>query len=208
MKRSVFLSSIAAGLIATVAAAQGPLPAGQQPMERPVRERLRARLSQMRDETGMKPRRDIREELGLSDVQKADIRKSVEGARRERLRKSTDLRIAQMDLRSLLRAEKVDEKAVTAKLAEVHAAQGALMKIRVDSVLSMKRILTPEQQKKVSEMRQGRGRENARHRMQRGLNQGGMGSGRRGLRGAGRAFDDDDESDEEDFDLLDLDEGR
>ncbi len=95
-------------------------------------------------------------ELGLTDVQQADLRKGMEGARRDRLRKSTDLKIARMDLQSLLRAEKVDEKAVSAKLAEAQAAQGALLKLRVDSALGVKRILTPEQQKKMNEMRDRR----------------------------------------------------
>jgi len=200
MKRAILLSSLAAALIvsATAALAQTSL-TPQSPVDRPVRARLRARLAEMRDEGGMKPRRDVRAELGLSDVQKADIRKSVEGARRERLRKSTDLRIAQMDLRSLLRAEKVDEKAVASKLAEIQTAQGALMKVRVDSVLAMKRILTPEQQKTISELRQGRGHGVLRHRMNRnGMGRGGL----RGLRGSGPG--DDDADDDEDFDLLDL----
>jgi Spy/CpxP family protein refolding chaperone len=95
-------------------------------------------------------------ELGLTDVQQADMRKVMEGARRDRLRKSTDLKIARMDLQSLLREEKVDEKAVSSKLAEAQAAQGALLKLRVDSALQLKRILTPEQQKRMNEMRDRR----------------------------------------------------
>jgi len=97
--------------------------------------------------------------LGLTDVQKADLRKARETARRDRLRKSTDLKIARMDLQSLMRADKVDEKAVAAKLAELQAAQGALTKLGVDTALAMKRIFTPEQQKKISEMRATGGRQ-------------------------------------------------
>jgi Spy/CpxP family protein refolding chaperone len=96
------------------------------------------------------------------------VRKVVEGARRDRLRKSTDLKIARMDLQSLLRAEKVDEKAIGAKLAEMQAAQGALLKIRVDSALAMKRILTPEQQKKLGEVRRERGMGRPRPQMRGG----------------------------------------
>lgn len=101
----------------------------------------------------MRARRDIKAELGLTDLQQADIRKAMEAARRDRLRKSTDLKIANLDLKSLLRAEKVDEKAIAAKLAEAQAAQGALLKLRVDRALAMKRVLTPEQQKRLQEMR-------------------------------------------------------
>jgi Spy/CpxP family protein refolding chaperone len=105
-------------------------------------------------------------ELGLSEAQRADIRKVVEGAKRDRLRKSTDLKIARMDLRSLLREEKVDERAVSGKLAEIQTVQGALLKSRVDSVLAMKRILTPEQQKKMGELRRARVWREGRPRMQ------------------------------------------
>jgi Spy/CpxP family protein refolding chaperone len=128
-------------------------------------------------------------DLGLTDLQKADIRKAVENSRRERLRKSTDMKIATMDLRSLLRAEKVDEKAVAAKLAEVQAAEGALLKGRVDTVLAMKRILTPEQQKKMGEMRGegAMGRAQKRMQMRRSF---GRGQGRMGRPGPGGDGDD------------------
>ena len=125
-------------------------------------------MGQMRP---MKARRDIKAELGLTEVQQADMRKAMETAHRDRLRKSADLKIAKFDLKSLLRAEKVDEKAVAAKLAEAQTAEGALMKLRVDTVLAMKRILTPEQQKKLQEIRGENGRNRMGHRMMmRGMN--------------------------------------
>lgn len=107
----------------------------------------------MRPIPPMQQRQALKADLGLTDVQKADLLKARETAQRDRLRKSTDLKIASMDLKSLLRAEKVDDKALAAKLAEVQAAQGALLKIRVDSALALKRILTPEQKKKMAQMR-------------------------------------------------------
>ena len=119
-------------------------------------------------------------DLGLTDVQKADLQKLRETSRKDRLRKSTDLKIARLDLHSLLRAEKVDEKAVAAKLAEVQAAQGAMLKLHVDSALAMKRILTPEQQKKMHAMRANRGQ----NRMTRGMRMKGRDQGQG--RGRGR----------------------
>lgn len=118
----------------------------------------------------MKARRDIKAELGLTDVQQADIRKAMEAAHRDRLRKSTDLKIANFDLKSLLRAETIDEKAIAAKLAEAQAAQGALLKLRIDRALAMKRVLTPEQQKKLMELRS----ENRGQRMMKPGRQGGF----------------------------------
>lgn len=142
------------------------------------------------------PRHNLREQLGLTDVQQADIRRAMENARRDRLRKSTDLKIARLDLMSLLREEKVDEKAIAAKLAEASAAQSALFKLRVDSALAMKRILTPEQQKKLAEIRADRGRQRMGQRMRGqgmrgmpGFGHGPMGPGGPGLRGGEAEFD-------------------
>lgn len=130
----------------------------------------------------MQRRQALKADLGLTDVQKTDIQKARETAQRERLRKTTDLRIASLDLRTLLRAEKVDERAVAAKLAEAQAAQGALLKLRVDSLLAMKRILTPEQQKKVAALRGGHAKQRMGQRMKmRGMRGGqGQGGGRMG----------------------------
>jgi Spy/CpxP family protein refolding chaperone len=151
----------------------------------------------------MRARRDIKAELGLTEVQQADIRKAMEAAQRDRLRKSTDLKIARLDIRSLLRSEKVDEKAIAVKVAEAQTAQGALLKLRVDSALALKRILTPEQQKKLAEIRGEQGRALMGQRMKmrgmmRGTTGGPMGQGMPGLGPVG------DESDF-DLDMLDLD---
>ena len=154
----------------------------------------------------MQKRQSMKAELGLTDVQQADIRKVRENAQRDRLRKATDFKIASLDLKSLLRAEKVDEKAVAAKLADVQAAQGALLKVRVDTALAMKRILTPEQQKKMSEMRGQHGaamgqrmgqRHNRRGAMGRGQGRGRMGQPMgRGMHGNdSEPFDQDDNDD-------------
>ena len=115
----------------------------------------------------------------LTDAQKTELQKAMESNRRDRMRKTTDFKIASLDLKSLLRAEKVDEKAVAAKLAEVQAAQGALLKLRVDTALSMKKILTPEQQKKIGQLR-GMNRMGQRMEM-RGMGRG-QGRGERSMR--------------------------
>ena len=182
MKRSILLNSLAAALLLTpvliYAQAQDAQPNRPNPRRQggqPPEGGQMGPMGQMgADGPPMRPRRDIKAELGLTDVQQADIRKAMESARRDRLRKSTDLKIASMDLKSLLRAEKVDEKAVAAKLAEAQAAQGALLKLRVDTALAMKRILTPEQQKKLGEIRGSQGQKRMRQRMMmRGMNHGG-----------------------------------
>ncbi|MEO5761682.1 MAG: Spy/CpxP family protein refolding chaperone [Vicinamibacteria bacterium] len=104
----------------------------------------------------MKRRAERKAELGITDAQEADIKKVRETTSRDRRGKASELKAARKDLQTLLRADTVDEQAVNAKLTEIQAAQSAMMKIRVDSTLAMKRILTPEQRKKMAEMRAGR----------------------------------------------------
>lgn len=176
MKSSLFIPTLAASLFLS------PALVAAQPQDTPPNRPNQSHGDmQMRHGAGLgapmqERRMAMHADLGLTDVQKADIQKLRETSRKDRLRKSTDLKIARLDLHSLLRAEKVDEKAVAAKLAEVQAAQGAMLKLHVDSALAMKRILTPEQQKKMQTMRAGRG--------QRGMNRGmrrqdrGQGQGR------------------------------
>lgn len=164
MKPTFFLTSVAAALLLS------PIVASAQPQEAPPNPPNQRRMGPGRagmpgENRGMMERRQAAQaKLALTDVQKADLQKAMESNRRDRLRKTTDFKIASLDLKSLLRAEKVDEKAIAAKLAEVQAAQGALLKLRVDTALSMKRILTPEQQKimgqrmKMRAMGRGQGR--------------------------------------------------
>lgn len=183
MKASVFLSSCAAALLLAPVLVSAQTQDVQPNRPNPRRQGP-PQANQMGPVDGMGPmgpmraRRDIKAELGLTEVQQADLRKARETAQRERLRKSTDLKIANLDLKSLLRAEKVDEKAVMAKLAEAQAAQGALLKLRVDNALAVKRILTPEQQKKLQEIRGENGRNRMGQRMmRRGMRMHGMNSG-------------------------------
>lgn len=195
MKPSYFLASFAAALLLS----QAPASAQPQntPPERPNPRRMGPGPAGPQGPMGgmMQRRQALKESLGLTDVQKADLQKAREATRRERIRKTTDLRIARLDLRSLLRAEKVDEKAVAAKLAEAQAAQGALLKLRIDSVLAMKKILTPEQQKKMAALRAGQGMNRMGQRMKMRGHRGMQGQGRMGRpmgRGMGRGGEDPD----------------
>jgi Spy/CpxP family protein refolding chaperone len=206
MKSSIFLSSVTAALllapVLVSAQTQDAQPARPNPRPPAGQMGPMGQMGAMGHMGPMKARRDIKAELGLTEVQQADIRKARENARRERLRKTTDLKIANLDLKSLLRAEKVDEKAVAAKLAEAQAAQGALLKLRVDTALAMKRILTPEQQKKLQEIRgENGGNRMGRRMMRRGMRMRGMnGQGAMGPHIMPGVRDD-----ESDFDLEDED---
>jgi Spy/CpxP family protein refolding chaperone len=205
MKRSIFLASLGAALLIVPvlvrAQAQEMQPNHPNPRRQADGQPAPGHMGPMGQRPMMQPRRDIKAELGLTEAQQADIRKAMESARRDRLRRSTDLKIANLDLRSLLRAEKVDDKAVAAKLAEAQAAQGALLKLRVDTALAMKRILTPEQQKKFAEIRREQGRMRLGQRMRM------RGMMRRGDGPMGPGLSDDDSDLDPDFNLDPDDEG-
>lgn len=193
MKTSLFLNSFAAALFLTPvlvsAQTQDAQPDRPNPGRQGPGQPQAGPMGPMGQMGPMKARRDIKAELGLTDVQQADIRKAMEAAHRDRLRKSTDLKIANLDLKSLLRAEKIDEKAIAAKLAEAQAAQGALLKLRIDSALAMKRVLTPEQQKKLMELRSENRGQGMRPRM---MMRGRQGMGPHMMPGMGMRDDDSD----------------
>ncbi len=210
MKPSFLITSFAAALFLSPVLVSAQTPEGQPNRPNPGRQGMGPGAGQMGAMGQMGPmqaRRNLKAELGLTEVQQADIRKAMEAAHRDRLRKSTDLKIANLDLKSLLRAEKVDEKAVAAKLAEAQAAQAALLKLRVDTALAMKRVLTPEQQKKLAEMRAEPGHRRLGQRMMRrgmrmpGMRGNGAGMGHRMMPGM--------RDDDSDFDLdLEAEEGE
>jgi Spy/CpxP family protein refolding chaperone len=100
----------------------------------------------------------LQKELGLSDQQAGELKKMWSDERKESVRRRADLRIARMELEELLDAPTVDEKAVAAKVKAVTDLQAAELKSRTDRRLAVKRILTPEQQQKMKELR----REHAR----------------------------------------------
>jgi Spy/CpxP family protein refolding chaperone len=115
------------------------------------------------------------EALGLTDQQKAQIEKLRADQQRAAIKRRADQKLAKFELGELLKAQTVDEKAVALRVKELTDLHGAAIKARVDHLLAMKKILTPEQQEKMKQMhanRPGMGR--------------GPGMGRRMMRGPGR----------------------
>jgi Spy/CpxP family protein refolding chaperone len=117
-------------------------------------------------------------ELGLSDDQVAALQKMRSDGRSEAIRRRADLRIAQGDLQDLLKAQAVDEKAISAKVKQVTDLQAAATRARVDHRLAVRRLLTPEQLAKMeSLMSENRAQVGpGRHRGHRGPRPGGPGS--------------------------------
>ncbi len=107
----------------------------------------------------------IKAELGLTDEQESQLRKLHGEQRKAHIRRRADLQIARMDLRELLAAKAVDDKAVAAKMKEINDLTAAGLKAHVDQRLAMRKVLTPEQ---IEKMQQHHNRPRPQFRGRRG----------------------------------------
>ena len=93
---------------------------------------------------GMSPL-SMKGELGLSEDQEVQLRPLEMGYRKAMIQNGADLRIAMMDMGSLLDAKNPDKAAIDGKVDEIGALQKKMMRFRVDVLLQVKGILNPEQ---------------------------------------------------------------
>jgi Spy/CpxP family protein refolding chaperone len=117
---------------------------------------------------------EFREKLNLSDDQKARLADIRDRHERAGIPIHGDLRIASLDLRKLMRADKSDARAIDAQIDRIASLRASLQKSRVAGMLEARAVLTPAQQKLMREHRGGIGM------MGRGMHEG---HGRRGGHG-------------------------
>ena len=125
----------------------------------------------------------LHEELGLTDGQTEKLHKLRVEARKAAVRNRADLQLRRIELGELLRADSSSKAQVDCKVQEITKLQGAAFAARINTMLSAKAILTPQQRAKARELRGKRGR---RFRGRRGS--GGSGGGPQGGGGLGREF--------------------
>lgn len=123
--------------------------------------------------------------LKLDDKQKEAIAGIRSKAIKEAIRKRADLKIAMLDLDDLMDKDTADIKAVEAKLRQIEALRTDMYLAKIKAHEEIKARLTPEQKKKLDEMKEkmpmgGRGM------------MGGMGMMRGGMMGGGMGMMDDD----------------
>jgi Spy/CpxP family protein refolding chaperone len=111
---------------------------------------------------GRPDRAALRAELGLSADQTAQLEKLRVEGRKQAIRQRADLAIARLELAELMDAPTVDEKAVAAKVKAISDLQAAGLKAWTDERLAMRRLLTPEQQEKMKQLRRQHRREHGR----------------------------------------------
>jgi Spy/CpxP family protein refolding chaperone len=123
----------------------------------------------------------VRMVLGLTDEQVGRLHTIGVDAEKSSIQSRADLELRHIELRELLRAENPDHDAIMQKLDELNAARGKMEKRHVETLLSARAVLTPEQAKKVRAFMEGGGfhggPEERGHMME---HHGGMGHGEHG----------------------------
>jgi hypothetical protein len=95
---------------------------------------------------------DHREKLGLSSQQVQQLERIRNDFRRQAIRSDADLKVAEMDLESLLQADPVDLKKAEAKIHEIEKVKGDLRFARIRAVEEGRELLSQEQRAKLQEI--------------------------------------------------------
>jgi Spy/CpxP family protein refolding chaperone len=92
-------------------------------------------------------------QLDLNTEQREKIADLRDRQQRRAIQKRADLRIAGLDLRKLMRAEHADRVAINRQIDTISRIKTELRKSQVETLLDMREVLTPEQQKKLRDLR-------------------------------------------------------
>jgi Spy/CpxP family protein refolding chaperone len=99
----------------------------------------------------------VKTDLGLTDQQSERLRQILVEAQKARLRTLSDLGVRRIELREMLRAEQPDRSAVLKKVQEISDLRAQAMRQNIETLLTAREVLTPEQRQKVrSYIEQGR----------------------------------------------------
>lgn len=91
--------------------------------------------------------------LQLSDAQREQVRQITLEARKGARRRQAEIDVLHLDIQDLIAAPALDEAALSAKVQQLGELQLASVRAEVDSRVAMRKILTPEQIEKMSELR-------------------------------------------------------
>jgi Spy/CpxP family protein refolding chaperone len=157
MKRSTLWATLALAAtvgVASLALAQG----GPGPADRPDADRSDEGWSDHDAPRGPRGGGEAFERLDLTDAQREKLAEVRDKHRRAAVPIEGDLKLARMDLEKLMRSEKPDANAVSRQVDKISNLRGQLMKNRLTGLIEAKAVLTPEQQKKLKDMRGPGGR--------------------------------------------------
>lgn len=106
-------------------------------------------------------RQEMMKKLNLNEQQQTQMRKLRADLQKKNIQASSKIQLARIDMRELILADKPDRTALEKKLREISDLQHQMKIDRLDHMLAVNALLTPEQQKSLREgmMRPGPQRE-------------------------------------------------
>jgi len=93
-------------------------------------------------------------ELDLTADQREKARAAHEREQRKAIQARAEIQLAHLDLRKLMHADKPDQKAIEAQIDRISTMRANLQKAHVATMLEIRASLTPDQQKKLRELRE------------------------------------------------------
>jgi hypothetical protein len=93
-----------------------------------------------------------RDKLGLSDDQVKRMEQLRTEFQKESIRREADVRVGEMDLKSLLEVQPVDMAKVEGKVREIERFHADIRLARIRAIEKAKELLTAEQKKKLQEL--------------------------------------------------------
>lgn len=94
------------------------------------------------------PAERLKQQVGLSDQQAADLEKMMRDERKRAIHQLADLRVARMELDELLDAAVPDDKAIAAKVKQIADLEATGIRARLDGRVAMRKMMTAEQYQK------------------------------------------------------------
>jgi Spy/CpxP family protein refolding chaperone len=93
------------------------------------------------------PNERLLEKLNLSDVQKKDFEKLKSEFAKQRVEQQAKIKIAAIELHTLMKADSPDRDAIEKKINEISNLQAQNRMVGVDHWFSVNKLLSPDQQK-------------------------------------------------------------
>jgi Spy/CpxP family protein refolding chaperone len=93
-------------------------------------------------------------ELNLTPEQQEKMKAAREREQRKAIQTRADIQLARLDLRKLMQADKPDQKAIDAQIDRISGLRTSLEKSHVATMIEFRASLTPDQQRKLKELRE------------------------------------------------------
>ncbi|MFH0801992.1 MAG: Spy/CpxP family protein refolding chaperone [bacterium] len=101
---------------------------------------------------------NLKEKLNLTPQQEEEFNRIFLDGRKDMIRKQAEIKIAGLELAEILRGSNPDFKQIEVKVRQVEKMQADMKLAGIKSLLDAKKLLTPEQVKKLEELRGMKGR--------------------------------------------------